>query len=1476
MEKIIAKPLKWLFIAALSLVMAVFMVLQLPYVQNRLFGKLLQHLSHTTQFAITHQHFQLKWLRHTLLTGFTIKDLQNNTLLAVDQLELEVSPWQLLINRYVTLKNLNLEGARVQLRKEGDQGYNVDLLLQRLVGNTAPRRTPQHAAPFVIEKASLHDIEFSMDNQQTAPLQDKLDFNHLKIDQINAQLAKLKVQEGVFEVTILQLAGKHATIPLLVDHLSTSLVVSSNSVVCKALNLQMGQSALKGNCILTYDPSAAALINEMQIVANLDHTVLSCEELGAFIPYFKQYNARYTLSGALQGKLKDFQVKNFQLGFGEHGDHLQGQLTLQGLPHIQEALFDMKLEQGVLHTAALFPYLEEKYYRPVEKFKFVKLQGHCYGRLDDFTAKGTFDTDLGNFTTALAFKVDPATQQVNYQGAIATSNLDLGMLLNNDSVQKLTMQGQIAGKYLHLATTYFQLKTHIHKLGLYNYDYKNIHTHGHFNQGLLQANLTVDDPHLKLQADAAIDLGNCKDNITVQGVLNKADLKPLQFTSNNATISTRFFVALQGLSLDSMQADVQLNELQFGLEGKQLKLDSLQAHLGQEKDASKVFALDSAWCTVKGKGNFTYPALTTSFQQLLQGYQRHLTHSVQSPQKHITQPCTLAYQVHCKDINPLLHFFVADSYVSPDTILEGRFTQDQGTTFTLHLREVASLAFRTNQWTNTQFDLTAYQAQGSQGLSATAQLVSKTQQWSKLNNTENFALLFNWKDEQIDFSNTFEQQSTLTHFNLQGKALLLADAIEITLHPSKLQLAGQQWHLDPNNRIIFNKACPCFQNLEVASGEQKVSLAGTLSTDPSKVLYLQIKDFSASNFNLFTHQPLTGVLNATVALQGALNQPIVKGDVSLQNLTVNGCLVGDIHAKTRWKDALKRLYIDCQLVHLQQQTIGIKGVYQPEDQENSLQLIANFSQAPLAALAPLVHGTLSQLAGELNGTIYINGNPSDLQITGQASITDAAMKVDYLNTHYRFDGALTCIKQSIQLTQLTLYDDQHGKAMIQGAITYQGFEIPHVELVGSMTNFKLSDTVLEDDAGFYGTSILSGELTVSGPSNNVAIHAKLKTEPGTQALILIQQATNTIAQEGFIRFVSFDARPTEQKPITLKGVQLTLTLEITRDAYTKLILNRETGNTIKGKGEGNIKLTIDTAGVLSITGDFELLEGEYNFSLYQLVNKTFKIVRGSKITWYGSPEQGILDFKASYDQQVTLAPLFENSEVAKIPNAKKKYPVQVILALQGPLSAPDISFQVQFLEHPNDLAVQAAVNAFQKKAEKDEAYLTSQVVSLVILKSFGDSIANVGLSAVGKNISELFSQQLSNLVGRLDKDLEIDTDVDLSELDGPESLKVKLSYSLFKGRLKLSREGSLSIGASKEERATNLIGDLTVEYLLTKDGKLRAKVYNKNIANPAYAGTSKVTNTSGGFSLLYTKSFNRWQELWRNKRRDTPKANQEN
>ena len=160
------------------------------------------------------------------------------------------------------------------------------------------------------------------------------------------------------------------------------------------------------------------------------------------------------------------------------------------------------------------------------------------------------------------------------------------------------------------------------------------------------------------------------------------------------------------------------------------------------------------------------------------------------------------------------------------------------------------------------------------------------------------------------------------------------------------------------------------------------------------------------------------------------------------------------------------------------------------------------------------------------------------------------------------------------------------------------------------------------------------------------------------------------------------------------------------------------------------------------------------------------------------------------------------------------------------------------------------------KARIDEQELKRQVFSLIILKRFSPPDAFNTSGTLSNSVSELLSNQLSYWLSQVDNNLEINFDLGTLDQEAFNTFQLRLSYSFLNGRLRVTRDGTIALG------------DWTVDYLLTPDGKFKVKMYSRSNYNQLTSSLSTQTAVTTGFSLLYTENFNNLRDLWVRRRKE--------
>ena len=95
---------------------------------------------------------------------------------------------------------------------------------------------------------------------------------------------------------------------------------------------------------------------------------------------------------------------------------------------------------------------------------------------------------------------------------------------------------------------------------------------------------------------------------------------------------------------------------------------------------------------------------------------------------------------------------------------------------------------------------------------------------------------------------------------------------------------------------------------------------------------------------------------------------------------------------------------------------------------------------------------------------------------------------------------------------------------------------------------------------------------------------------------------------------------------------------------------------------------------LEIYGDLEVVEGDYVFTVGNILSKEFMAVPGGSIKWYGDPYNASIDITTMYNTRASLKPLLP--EV----NSTNKQLVELDLILDGDLMRPNILFDIKIPE----------------------------------------------------------------------------------------------------------------------------------------------------------------------------------------------------
>jgi len=285
-------------------------------------------------------------------------------------------------------------------------------------------------------------------------------------------------------------------------------------------------------------------------------------------------------------------------------------------------------------------------------------------------------------------------------------------------------------------------------------------------------------------------------------------------------------------------------------------------------------------------------------------------------------------------------------------------------------------------------------------------------------------------------------------------------------------------------------------------------------------------------------------------------------------------------------------------------------------------------------------------------------------------------------------------------------------------------------------------------------------------------------------------------------------------------------------------------------------VNLNKKGDFKISGDYIIEDGDYTFTLVNFLNKTFSVENGGKIMFSGNIKDADIELKANYLRlKTSLSPILGDDE-----KYIERISVQPQLNLSGKLFNPLVGFDI-YLPDANEEIRSNLRNAISTQEE-----LNRQVFSLLLMGGFisisslSSVITTTGTSAMAATTFEMVSNQLSNMLSKLSKEVNIGFVIRPGyNAISPQEAQLALSTQVLNDKVVLNGNFDVRGTASTVTNNTNqLSGDFDAEIKLTQ--KLRFKVFNRY--NDSYAGISPYTQ---GVGIFYKQDFNKFSDLFRKK-----------
>jgi hypothetical protein len=1452
-------------------------------VQTWLTSWVTHYLSKELNATLFIRGVDISWFLDLELKGVFISDQRKDTLLYTPSLTVDLDELHYK-SKILKVKKIALKDANIALiRHPGDSSFNFQFLVDYFASTDTSKTPAEEKWKITVQGIDLKNSRLQFNDDHQVRKEEGFDFNHCRFTGLN--------------LSINHFASINDTLSFIIDHFACNeksgftlkkmkgkFQFNPHSIAFRDLAIRTAWSNIESDLTFTY-PSLAAF-NDFLDAVNVDAFFLPSEidskDLEYFLPSLKGMKERIILEGQVEGKINNLKLKDIKLDYGSFS-RFRGNIKLTGLPDIEETYIQLNIKELVtnhfdLNNLSLPGGKLLQLPSQITEMGNIRINGNFTGFYNDFVSYAQFNSDLGSVFTDISLKSNPSSGELEYSGRIRTRDFNIGQLIRQQEyIGEINLAADLTGSGTSLDNALINIDGVVDSLYFKGNTFKEIKISGGIMDRRFNGNLTINDPLLGLEFDGFIDFKKDQPVFDFITNIHHAWLNQLNLVKSDSImgIKTNMKIHFEGLNPDSVNGFITMDSTLFRMNRVVFNMKKLFLTVESENNSGKNINLACDYSKINITGTFKWDQIIPSVQEVLYTYLPALSRGNESTV--LKEYPDLVFTIDLIDTKPFTRMFYPQVSLAKNTLITGVFHPGQKS---LTLKAGASAAeLYGASLMNWQVEAAADGQQmklstqcdhlelgGNMGID---HIVFNT---TGSNDSLDYAL--QWKNESQALKNTGDVTGTVS---VLGPSLF-----NFHINQSRTIINDSLWVIPGNNTIEVDSQSIRVQDLSFISGQEKIMLSGVISENPLDIMTVTLQDYALSNVNFLTGPSgftFKGYINGSVQLMDLYKTPGLASDITVDGFTFNGDKLGNMSIHSRWDPSLQALFAKSEVIYKgnigENKPIYLEGYYYPAKKDESLDFKIHIDNFKLKTIANFLSSFSSKFTGFASGDLTLKGNLREPDLQGSLKVQRGVIRVDYLKTEYSFSQEFEIGKNYIGFNNIVAYDSIGNKMYLNGKINHHYFNDFGIDLNIKAQNCLALNTQPYDNDLFYGRAFGTGEIKIHGPVDNIVIDINAKSEKGTQVNLPIN-TTADISDNEFIIIGSTDKDTTKaviSKPPDNTGVNLNLDLEATPDAMVRIFMPDDMG-TIKANGQGKLKVGVDTRGLFTIYGDYQINEGSFLFTLQNVINRLFQIQSGGKIMFSGDPYATTMDIRAIHQLDVPLTGLRLEQDQESLKS--KKIPMECIIDLKGNIFNPDLTFKLRTPERDQE------INRilFSQLDTNNQQQMSEQMIFLMVLKQFKPVEQANPLdikTSFGSSSWDIVSNQLNSWLSQISKDFDIGINYKPGDNNlSSDEITVALSTQLFNERVlidgNLGYNSGLKSTSTSSQNASNLVGDVKVEVKLTRDGRIRVKAYNKSNNVAFFENNAPYTQ---GVGIFFRKEFDTLGELFKGKKKRIIEQNKE-
>ncbi len=1470
----------WLLFLLFIFGVAASIIINTPKVQTRItsiaFGKIQELFGSQVQYKKVH----LGLFNRAELEGLLIRDLNADTLLYAEKMKVKLPGImkKLLFDKTIPLRigELSFNDSYFRLYSDSLKVVNLQFIVDKLKESKNTNKAPE---PLYIDQIKLRNCRLDIHNYYRQEKEYGIDYSQMTFRELNMNVSGLVSLADTLTMSVEKLSFVEQS-GFKISSFESNLSIHSKQFHLDKTYIETHQAYFRMEHIYfsfdSFKDFSGGRFNE-HIKMDIDcrESKVNIRELAWFTPAFKQMEDDFQLSGNFYGSLSNLRGRSVELSYGT-STSLKGRFDISGWPEINETflIFDIDHFQTTTSDITKLKLPNSKSIRLPERFsgiEYYTYKGNFTGFFKDFVSYGTLATNLGSCKLDVLFKPG-IDNSVTFSGFVSTGGFQIGPITAKpERFGQIVFNLQVEGTGTIDKGLSVNMSGDIPSFTVNNYQYQNIQVDGSFSEKSFNGELEIDDPNLQMSFTGLLDLSSSIRQYNFSSHVYMANLSALNIDKKNTNSKASFFVraSLSGNSLDEVNGEVKLINALLSKSDAQIQLYDFSLFVRNDSLLNQIkFQSDFAEGIISGHYKLT--ALGKEYLRLFDTYLPSL--GLYKPDGELLPEADFKYRFYFKNVQSILGYFTPDYMIYPKTLVEGELKRGLAQQATIHI-ESPELRINKTHIKNLVLNSLATPSAIDIDFGCLELNVNKR---LALNNFTLISIidsnLVDFKVRWMNWDSTMhrgDMEGKLAFRNLPGQKIMA----DVEIDSSMLVLGDSLWVLHPFS-LVYDSNKVAILNFNLSHGDEYLQAQGNISENTNDTLRCNFHNFNFGYLNFFTRSQsfrFGGLVNGSAVVMGR-EKPLFFASLFVQALELNDELIGDTRIDTRYNYQRESIEIDANVFRGNLNTLDIQGEYFPS-RKGELDLVLNLDKFRLNFINPYLKSIFSDIRGLATGRLNLTGTGSKPLLNGILNLQKAAFTVDYLNTRYNFTSEVSFTNNNIVFDRVELFDKFGNTAQLNGIIRTEYLKTFSLNLSMQPKNFYCLNTTEIENPYFFGQAFASGLIRLSGPSSELIFDITATTEPGTSFNIPLSDSEE-LSEYNFIKYIQIDSVSSEEDieeyKVNLSGLQLNFNLNVTPAAEVNIIFDPTVGDIITTQGTGNLRIGINPLGDFNMLGEYVIESGTYLFTLKEmLLNKKFKVEQGSYLQWTGDPVNANVNINTYYRTKASLADLTGDQ------TATKRYTVDCKLGLTGRLMNPVINYNIflPFSEQEERDVLSAAIGS-------DES-MGKQFLSLLVLNRFmyagtEENSGNSNSNIAGVNASEFLTNQLSNWLSQISDEFDFGVNYRPGSELSPQELELALSTQLLNDRLTINGSVDMKTNAEAED-ATNILGNLDVDYKITPNGKLRARAYNR--ANDEIVTYSPYTQ---GIGMFFTEEFDSLNDLTgknkkskkskNNKSKDTPES----